>query len=49
MVTDTSLQDSFIKEELVDFWVDEEEPTHPLFIIGPGIKVYNAIRHFLSL
>ena len=42
MVTDTSLQDSFIKEELADFWLQR-------FIIGSSIKVYNAIRHFLYL
>jgi hypothetical protein len=43
MVTDTSLQDSFIKEELADFWL------RTLKFIMPFITSYHCEQGFSSM
>ena len=54
MVTDTSLQDSFIKEELADFWL-RRRATHPLLsdralkFIMPFITSYLCEQGFSSM
>jgi zinc finger BED domain-containing protein 5/7/8/9 len=54
MVTDTLLQDSFIKEELVDFWL-RRRATHPLLsdralkFIMPFVTSYLCEQGFSSM